>query len=54
MNLSFYELLGDADKINHEFESYSKIHSDDFKRVAQNLFRKENCSVLKVKSTTNA
>lgn len=54
MNLSFFELLGGAEKINEEFENYAKIHADDFKRVAQNLFKKENCSLLKVKSIPNA
>lgn len=54
MNLSFYELLGDANGINHEMEMYSMITAYDLQRVSNMLFRKENCSLLKVKSTLNA
>ena len=54
MNLSFYELLGDANEINVEMGLYSKIQTTDLMRVANNLFRKENCSLLKVKSTLHA
>lgn len=54
MNLSFHELLGDAGEINQELVKYEQIHQIDFKRVANQLFRKENCSLLKIKSTSNA
>ena len=54
MNLSFYELLGDAGEINNELGKYERIHEVDFKRVANQLFRKENCSLLKIKSISNA
>ncbi len=54
MNLSFYELLGDANGINLEMGLYSMITTGDLQRVSGSMFRKENCSLLKVKSTLNA
>jgi len=46
MNLGFYELLGDAEIINHEIEFYQKISIDDIVRVSKSLFKKEKCSTL--------
>lgn len=50
MNLSFHELLGDANGINTEKDSYKKITPEAIHRVSNQLFRKENCSLLKVKA----
>lgn len=50
MNLCFYELLGDAAEINREFEKYASIEAKAFSRVAKNVLRKQNCSLLKVKA----
>ncbi len=46
INLAFFELLGDADLINKESEIYQKISAEDLQRVANQLFRLENCSQL--------
>jgi zinc protease len=56
MNLSFYELLGDANLINSEIDAYNKINAQDLIRVAKHIFRKENASILyyKKKSETTA
>ncbi len=54
MSLSYYELLGNPDAINDEQNAYASISSSDFKRVANTLFDKNKCSLLKVKSIENA
>ncbi len=46
MNLAFYELLGDANKYNLEVQKYNQITAADIQRVARDIFRKENASVL--------
>ena len=50
MNLSFFELMGDADGINKELEEYQKISASDIKIEAKKILRKENCSLLRVLS----
>ena len=54
MNLAFFELLGDADLINKEPELYERITAADIHRVAQHLFREENCSKLYYKAIPGA
>ncbi|MEN9700107.1 MAG: hypothetical protein RLZZ301_1305 [Bacteroidota bacterium] len=49
MNLCFFELMGDADGINQENEKYAQINTEDMRLYAQNLLRKEQCSLLKIK-----
>ena len=46
MSLCFYELLGDAEKINEEVGIYNSITPSDIQRVANEIFKKSNCSVL--------
>ncbi|HTL81790.1 MAG TPA: pitrilysin family protein [Bacteroidia bacterium] len=46
MNLAFFELMGDADMINHEIEKYLAVTADDVQRLAKEVFRKTNCSSL--------
>lgn len=46
MNLAFFEMLGDAGLINEEGEKYRAVTSDDIRRVAREVFRRENCSRL--------
>lgn len=48
MNLCFYELMGSADEINHEEEHYERITATQLQAEARKIFRKENCSLLKV------
>ena len=46
INLAYFEMLGDAEKINHQEEEYNYITGEDLNRIASELFRKENCSEL--------
>ena len=46
MNLANFELLGDADLINHEIEKYRSVTKDEVIQTAKKLFRKENSSTL--------
>ncbi|MGN6393927.1 MAG: M16 family metallopeptidase [Mucilaginibacter sp.] len=46
MNLAQFELLGDADLLNHETEKYLKVTAAQIKDLANNLFRKNNSSTL--------
>lgn len=51
MNLCIYELLGDAEMINEESESYHSVSSEDLQRISNDILIKSNCSLLKVKAT---
>ncbi len=46
LNLAYYELLGDADLINHEIENYAAVDRDQILKVANTLFDKNKASVL--------
>ncbi|OYT11194.1 MAG: peptidase M16 [Bacteroidetes bacterium 4572_112] len=46
MNLAFYELLGDANLINTELDTYLAVSKNDIQRVAKQIFREENSSTL--------
>lgn len=46
MNLAQFELLGDADMLNHETEKYLKVTAGQVKELANKLFRKDNSSTL--------
>ena len=50
INLSFFELLGDAELIDKEAGFYQKITTADLHRVAQEILTEENCSELHYKS----
>jgi zinc protease len=50
MNLSMYELLGDAEKLNEEADLYHQITPEAIQRVAKEILLKTNCSLLKVKA----
>ncbi len=54
MNLCYYELLGDASEINRESDHYKAIDPQNLLRVAQEVLRKENCSLLTITPTANA
>ena len=49
-NLAFFELIGQAEDINHEVEKYRAVTAQRIKEVAQRTFVRENCSVLYYKS----
>jgi hypothetical protein len=46
MNLSFYELLGDANRINQEIQNYREVTTDDILRVGKDLLDEKNTSTL--------
>lgn len=46
INLSQYELLGDAELINKQASMYLSITAEDIQRVAQTYFTEENCNSL--------
>jgi predicted Zn-dependent peptidase len=46
MNLSYSELLGDANLINLEKEHYGRVTDEMIMEVARDMFRPENCSTL--------
>jgi predicted Zn-dependent peptidase len=47
MNLAQFELLGDANGINTEFEKYNRVTAEDIKNAAKTVFRRENSSTLR-------
>ncbi len=46
MNLASFELLGDADLLNHETDRYLAVTADQIKELSNKLFRKNNSSTL--------
>lgn len=53
VNLSFFELLGDADIINQEIDFYQKITAAEVKAMANRLFTMENCCKLYYKANSD-
>ncbi|MBW6500727.1 MAG: insulinase family protein [Bacteroidales bacterium] len=51
MSLSFYELLGDAGRINSEVESYRKVGQSRITDSANRYFATSNCSTIYYQST---
>ena len=49
-NLAFFELIGQAEDINHEVAKYRAVTAQRIKEVAQRTFVRENCSVLYYKA----
>ena len=49
-NLAFFELIGQAEDINHEVAKYRAVTAQRIKEVAQRTFVRENCSVLYYKT----
>ncbi len=45
-NLAFYELLGNADDMNTEWEKYSSVSLDDMKNVAAAIFDSNNSNTM--------
>ena len=45
-NLAFYELLGDAELINKEWENYNAVTKDSLLQIAKEIFRQENSNTL--------
>ncbi len=51
MNIAFYELLGDAEKINLEVQKYRSVKPESVRHVAKMLLNENNCSTLYYKSS---
>ena len=45
-SLAFYELLGDADQMNHELEKYNVVTAEDILNESRIIFRPENSNTL--------
>ena len=45
-SLAFYELLGDADQMNHELEKYNVVTAEDILQESRIIFRPENSNTL--------
>ncbi len=54
MNLAYFELLGDADRFNHETDRYLAVTTTEIQLQAQQVFRKENSSTLIYLSNAHA
>ena len=46
MNLAYFELLGDANRLNSETDRYLQVTAEDILQEAQKIFRKSNASTL--------
>lgn len=45
-NLAFYELIGNAEQMNTEFENYQRVTTDDIQREAQLIFDEKNSNTI--------
>jgi len=45
-SLAFYELLGDAEQMNHELEKYNVVTEEDILNESRTIFRPENSNTL--------
>ena len=50
MNLGFFELLGDANEVNHEVERYNEVNPEMVMEVSENYLKPANCSSLHYRS----
>jgi predicted Zn-dependent peptidase len=50
MQLCRHELIGNADDLNHEVETYHAVTAEDVRRCAATIFRPENSATLYYKS----
>src|SRR5690606_20672027 len=53
MNLAFARLSGDANLVNEEAKRIAAVSVDDVKRLAGDIFREENSSVLYYRASRN-
>ena len=51
MSLAYFELLGDAGKVNHEMDMYRKVTAEDIVRVARTIFQTEGLKELRYQKT---
>jgi predicted Zn-dependent peptidase len=45
-SLAFYELLDNADLMNHELEKYAAVTTEDILQESRNIFRETNCNTI--------
>jgi predicted Zn-dependent peptidase len=45
-SLAFYELLGDAEQMNHELEKYNVVTAEDILNESQIIFKAANSNTL--------
>ena len=45
-SLAFYELLGDGELMNTEFQKYQEVKSEDLHRIANEVLTNENSNTL--------
>ena len=50
INLAFFELLGDASMINKEAQLYNEVTTAKIQELAQKIFVRDNCSMLRYKA----
>jgi len=50
MNLAFASLSGDANLVNKEIENVERVTTSDIQRVAKEILREENSSVMYYKA----
>jgi len=53
MNLAFASLSGDAGLVNKEIEKIERVSQDDIQRIAKEILREENSSVMYYRSLKN-
>lgn len=46
INLAYYELLGEPDLINTEFDYYNEVTPEEIKKAACEILQKQRCNVL--------
>ena len=46
LSLAYFELLGNAEDLNHETGKYMAVTAQEIQEQAQQIFRKENASIL--------
>ncbi len=46
MNIAYFEMLGDANLLNHEVDKYCSIAPSDVANTAKAIFTEQNCSTL--------
>ncbi|CAN5438925.1 pitrilysin family protein [soil metagenome] len=51
LNMAYFEMLGDVSEVNLQVERYNAVTIDDISRIAKEILRPENCSLLRYKSS---
>jgi predicted Zn-dependent peptidase len=54
MNLALFELLGNADEVNHEVDKFSNVTEQSMLKEAETVFHESNCSTIYYRSKNKA